>query len=439
MEITIPNNFNPRPYQLSPMEAIDNGILRLILVWHRRAGKDKECFNIMVKKAVERVGLYYYFAPTYKQGKKIIWENIDKDGFKMLDHIPKVLIKRIDNGDMIIELISGSIIRIIGTDDYNSIVGTNPVGCVFTEYSLQNPNVWGYIRPILAENGGWAIFNGTPRGKNHFYKLFEFAKDQNDWFVQLLTVDDTNIFSKETLTREKFEMYKDLGDDNLYYQEYYCNWNVAIQGAYYSKQFEKIEQENRITSVKYDDNLYVNTHWDLGVSDSMAIWFTQQIGNEIRVIDYYENQGEGIKFYIDILKEKGYKYDRHFAPHDIKVRELSSGKSRLETAEELGIYFDITPDLPIQDGIDAARSILNRCYFDKDKCEKGINALINYTKEYDELHKCYKNKPLHDWTSHGADAFRYLAINVKDYIKEDNKNDDDEDDIKERFDKFSVT
>ena len=405
-EITIPYKFTPRDYQIPLISCIDRGYKRAVCIFHRRAGKDKTLINLITKEALKRVGVYYYLFPTYKQGRKIIWQGIDKAGMKFTDHIPEEIRKRTNDQEMMIELRNGSIIQIIGTDDIDRIVGTNPVGCVFSEYSLQNPKAWDLLRPILAENEGWAVFNYTPRGKNHGYELYEMAKNNPKWFAQILTVDDTKAISQEAIEEERLAGM----DEDLIQQEFYCSFEAAIQGAYYAKQINKANEDGRITNVPYVENLPVYTVWDLGVGDSTAIWFVQLVNQEIRIIDYYEAQGEGLPYYAKVLDEKGYKYGGHYAPHDIQVREMGSGLSRLETARSLGINFQVVKNISIDDGINAARTIFNRCWFDKEKTKQGVNCLVNYHKEYDEKRKEYKNIPYHDWSSHGADAFRYLAV-----------------------------
>jgi len=406
--IQLPYKFIPRDYQIPLMACLDKGYKRAICIFHRRAGKDKCLINLVAKEALKRVGTYFYLFPTYAQGRKIIWNGIDGSGMRFLDHIPKELIKKKLDQEMFIELKNGSIIQIIGTDDIDRIVGTNPVGCVFSEYSLQNPKGWELLRPILAENGGWAVFNYTPRGKNHGYDLYQMAKDNPNWFTQVLTVDDTKAISNEAIEEERASGM----DEDLVQQEFYCSFNAAIQGAYYSAQLKKANNEGRITSVPYVETIPVNTVWDLGVGDSTAIWFYQNIGSEIRIIDYYEASGEGLPYYAKVLQERGYVYGEHYAPHDIEVREMGSGVSRIETAASLGIRFRVTKNIPIDDGINAVRTLFTRCWFDKDKCKQGLNCLINYHKEYDEKRKEYKNTAFHDWSSHAADAFRYLAINA---------------------------
>jgi phage terminase large subunit len=413
MSLQIPYKFEPREYQLPLFQAIDSGYKRACVIWHRRAGKDKTLFNLLVKKAVEKVGVYYYFYPTYNQGRKALWENIDKNGMRFLDHVPPQLVKSSDKQQMMIELTNGSVIRVIGTDNIDTIVGTNPIGCVFSEYSLQNPSAWDFIRPILAENGGWAVFNFTPRGKNHGWQLYQLATKSEYWFSQKLSVDDTGALAPEVLANERDEMMLRTGNDALFQQEYYVSFEAPVEGAYFAAQMLQAESEDRITGVPYDISTEVHTAWDLGVGDSTAIWFYQKVGREIHIIDYYETAGEGLPHYIQVLKQKRYIYGKHYAPHDIEVRELSSGKTRREVARGLGIQFEIAPKVSIEDGIEAARTLLPRCYFDQARCDLGLNALRSYHKEWDDKLGTWKQKPVHDWASHGSDAFRYLALSFR--------------------------
>ncbi len=355
---------------------------------------------------MERVGSYYYFFPTYSQGKKILWNGADRNGFRFIEHFPKEFIESKNDTEQLIKLKNGSIFQIIGTDNIDSIVGTNPVGCVFSEYALQNPKAWDFIRPILAENGGWAIFNYTPRGKNHGYDLYEMARTNPKWFVQKLTVDDTHIISPEVIQEER-----DSGmSEEMIQQEYYCSFTAAIQGAYYWKQYDEAEKAGRFTNVPYDPSALVHTVWDLGIRDSMAIGFYQAVGLERRKIDYVELTGKGLGEAIKYVKEKPYTYGKHFAPHDIRVRELGTGETRLETARKLGINFEIVPNMLVQDGIEAGRRFFRKLWVDKERCKDWLKLIPQYTKEYDEDKKIFKDKPLHDWTSHGADEFRYAAI-----------------------------
>lgn len=416
--ITIPHNFTPRKYQMSFLSAMDGGKKRALWIVHRRGGKDKTFLNYTVKKMFERVGVYYYLLPTYAQAKKIIWDGIDGSGFKFLDHFPSEIVKKNNATDMKVELINGSVFQLIGTDNIDSVMGTNPVGCVFSEYSLQNPKAWDLIRPILRENGGWAAFNCTPRGKNHAYDLYMMAKDNPEWFCEILTINDTMRENGEPIiTAADIEAERAEGmDEDLIQQEYYCSFTAAVTGAYYAKQIQAAEDEGRITAVPYDSHLPVETWWDLGKSDSTAIWFTQTFRKEIRVIDCLEDNGEGLPYYAKVLKEKPYVYSKHNLPHDIEVSDLSvdGRKKRKDILIELGINpIRTVPSGNPEIGIEAARSIIGRCWFDKTKCKNGLHALREYHKDYDEKKKVFKSYPAHDWSSHFADAFRYFAVGFK--------------------------
>ena len=409
--IQIPYKFFPRDYQIDLFRCFDSGYKRGVFVWHRRAGKDKSLFNLTVSAAFDRVGSYFYFFPTYSQGKKVIWNGMDKNGFRFLDHIPESQVKRKSSQEMLIELVNGSIIQIVGTDNYDSIMGSNPVGCVFSEYSLQNPAAWEFIRPILLENGGWAAFNYTPRGKNHGHRLSEIARKNPDWFYQILTVDDTGI-----LTEADIQSERDAGmAEDMIQQEYYCSFDAAIKGSYYADQIRAARKDGRICSVPWVTNLPVQTWWDLGKKDSTAIWFTQLVGQEIHCIDYEEHNGEDVSFYAKLIREKPYVYDQDQGfngPHDINQDRLGMPKTVKGQFLDLGMDFNVVANIPVNDGIQAVRSIFNRCWFDDQKCSKGIDALSSYRKEYDEKNDVFKVKPLHDWASDGSDSFRYMAVGL---------------------------
>ena len=412
MELKLPYKYYPRDYQRGVWEAMTYWKKkRMVCVWHRRAGKDLTGINIMVNAMVQKVGVYYYLTPTYAQGKKIIWDGIH-DAMKFIDHFPKEMIRSKNNSEMKIELVNGSLFQVIGTDNVDTLVGTNPVGCIFSEYSLQDPLAFKLIRPILVENGGWALFLYTPRGHNHGYDLYEMAKESEDWFCERLTVEDTKAISVEDIERERREGM----DDELVNQEYYCGFEGFLQGSYYANQLRDAEKEGRICTIPHEKNLQVNTYWDLGVGDATAIWFMQQVGKELRFIDYYEMSGEGLPYYVKYLKSKPYNYGRHYAPHDIRVRELGSGRSREETARSLGLPFQVISKIAIDDGIHALRLIFNRLWFDKTKCKDGLNALRQYHKEFDDKRGEFKSKPFHDWSSHASDALRGFAVGHRDRI-----------------------
>lgn len=409
-KIRIPRDYEPRSYQLPILQALDEGKNRVVWAAHRRSGKDKTCINIVAKKMFERVGSYFYIFPTYSQGKKILWEGMGKDGKRFLDHFPaEALDGKPNETEMKLRYKNGSLFQVVGSDKIDSIVGTNPVGVVFSEYALQDPRAWGFIRPILAENNGWAVFVSTVRGENHFYDLYELAKNSPHWFCKMDKASETKVIPQDVLDQERAEIIRLYGNDALYQQEYECNFTVPIAGAYYAENLMKAYSDGRVGNVPHDSRITVDTWWDLGINDRMSVWFTQSIGKETRVIDFYENTGQGLPHYIGKLQEKGYIYGQHTAPHDIEVRELTSGKSRRDTAAALGIRFNVAPKLPIHEGIDAVRGLFGNCWFDATKCKEGLNALKSYRKQYDETRKTYLNQPYHDWSSNAADAFRTLA------------------------------
>ena len=423
MELKIPHNWHYRSYQHEFAAAMDSGLKRAALVWHRRAGKDKSALNWCVAQTQHRVGTYYEFFPTFQQGRKILWNGIDKEGFKFMDHFPKELIKRKREDDMLIELTNGSIWQIIGTDKMDHIVGTNPVGCIFSEWSIMNPRAWDLVQPILLENGGWGVFVYTPRGKNHGYRLAMMAENDPMWFYSHKTIADTKRDSKfedgkRVMTLAQIDQLRREGQtsEDLIQQEYFCSWTGEMDAFFYSKEMVAAEREGRICEVPWIPDLPVYTSWDIGIQDGTAIWFIQIVGDWFHIIDYFENDGEGLPYYVKTLNQKPYVFKQvagHIAPHDMAVRDWSTGKTRFEAAQRLGVNFHIVPKLPIGEGIDASRNILSRCRFDAEKCKNGIATLENYGKEWDDKRACYKKKPVHDWTSHGADAWRMFALGIR--------------------------
>lgn len=412
MEIETPYKFTPRNYQIPFFNALDK-YNRAVIVAHRRWGKDKTGLNLMIDKMTQRVGIYYYFLPTFRQAKRIIWDGIDKDGFKFLDHFPPEMIIRKNESDMKIDIVGGSLFQLVGTDNYNAIMGTNPIGCVFSEYSLQDPQVWDYIRPILRENNGWAIFLYTFRGKNHAWDLYQMAKNNPNWFCQLQTVDNTKldtgppVISPEDIEKDR----KEGMEEDLIQQEYYCNPSGVMRGAYYFQQIQKAEKEKRITNVPYDESAMVDTWWDLGNGDNMCIWFTQDVGLQIRVIDYLQGEGEGMPFFAKALQDRKYVYRSHNMPWDVDAKEIGSGKTLRATSLALGIKPIISvKKISVESGIHAVRMVFNKCWFDAVKCKRGLDGLLDYQKQYDEQNKIFRAVPLHNWASHPADAFRTFAV-----------------------------
>ena len=414
VKVSLPYNFTPRAYQINVWNAfMRDGFKRGMCVWHRRAGKDLTFFNILVAKAFERVGAYYYYFPTKVDGRAILWEGMDKEGRKFLDHLPPGLVAgEPKNVEMQISLKNGSLFRVMGTDDLR-VVGPNPIGCVFSEYSLQNPAAWDLVRPILAENDGWAIFNCTPRGRNHAYRMHLMARENPKWFHELLTVDDTGAVSQEAIQAERESGMR----KELIQQEFWCSFDAALEGAIYADNISLARIQGRVGKVSYNPEFPVHTAWDIGIHHATAIWFFQEVMEDGELwynhIDYYQNAGQGLDHYVNVLNKKDYWYGKHWAPHDIKVREAGTGVSRLETALRLGLSFKICPgpqQIARDDGIEAVHQIFSHCRFDEVRCERGLDCLSAYRFGFDQKKDAYKTFPIDDWAADGADAFRMFAI-----------------------------
>jgi len=404
------NKFLPRQYQLPILDAIENkGYKRVLAILPRRAGKDITAFNLCIRQCLRKICVVYYIFPTYSQAKKVIWDSITNTGERILDFIPPELVESKNSQEMKIRFTNGSLLQLVGSDNYDTLMGTNPQGVVFSEYALQDPRAYQYIRPILTANDGWALFISTPRGKNHLWELLQIARESPDWFAYKLSVEDTNHIPMEEIERERRE---GLMSDDLIMQEYFCSFEMGVEGAYYAKYLDRMRLDGRIGQVPWENGFKVHTAWDLGVRDSTTIIFFQVIGQTVRLIDCYENNKEGLEHYVKILESKPYSYGKHIAPHDIKVKEWGSGITRLEKARQLGVNFTTANDVSIVDGIEAVRTTLSKVWIDDIKCKELIKALENYRQEYDVKRKVYKNHPLHDFSSHFADSMRYLAVSL---------------------------
>lgn len=407
--IRLPYNYEPRHYQLRLNKYMDAGGKRALCIWHRRAGKDLTFINILAKKSYERVGAYYYYFPTQASARKIIWNGMNRDGFKFLDYFPKDYVKHVNNQEMYIEFINGSIFQIIGTDRLD-VVGVNPVGCVFSEYSLQNPKGWQLVQPILRENDGWAIFNGTMRGAaNHMTKLYKRVKSSPRWYSEVLTIRDTGAISEEMVEQDIMdgEISRELA-----MQEYYCDILSSTAGAYYSTYLNQAEKEGRICDVPVNPLHPVYTGWDLGIDNAMGIWFFQIYDKNIYFLAYYEKTNEGLRHYMTELERRGYHYARHFAPWDVSRRDLASGLTLHENARKMGLDFDkVKRTSRVTDDIELCRCRFPRAYFDQRGCEFGLEALGSYHQKQDEKRSMegrpvFTNSPEHDWSSNCADSFR---------------------------------
>lgn len=398
--------FKPRPYQKNLISYVLNGGKRAIALWHRRAGKDLCLFNLMIRLATQRSGIYYYFLPTYSQGKKIIWEGRTNDGMKFIDYIPKEIIKKTDSQEMKIILINNSLIQVIGTDNFDSIRGTNPVGCVFSEYAYQDPRAFDVVSPILRANGGWAIFNTTPNGKNHAYTLYNMALNNKDWFAEKLTWKDTKV-----LTEADIQAERDAGrPEEMIEQEYNCSFDIGAVGSYYVKHIQKMVEEDRICHVPYDASKLVNVYTDIGKSDSTVFVFVQSHGKEIHIIDHYAASGKDVEDYVLVLRGRGYHYENLYLPHDANQSRIGMKYNVREQFEQAGFHVKMVKSISKQDGIQVVRARFKNFWIDKSKNENLILALESYRKEYDAVKKVFSDVPEHDWSSDYADAIRYMAI-----------------------------
>lgn len=402
-EILIP--YAPREHQ----DLIHQRLKRFnVLVCHRRFGKTVLCINELIKGAVtcerERPRLAY-LAPLYRQAKQAAWDYLKH----YTSVIPGVAAHE---SELRVDLPNGARVQLFGADNPDALRGIYLDGAVLDEYAQMPPKLWSeVVRPAITDRLGWAIFIGTPKGRNTFCELYENAKANPDWYAGLFKASETEIIPKSELDAA----LRDMGEDQ-YAQEFECSFQAALVGAYYGKLLNQADADGRITRVPWEPTLSVYVSWDLGVDDSTALWFAQVCKREIRLIDYYESSGYGLDHYVKVLRDKPYTYaqNAHIWPHDMGVRELSTGKSRLEIAHSLGLRGNVVKNLPIDDGISAARMTLPRCYFDAEKCKFGLEALRQYQRDWDDEMKVFRNKPRHDWTSHAADSFRYLCIGLPD-------------------------
>ena len=411
--MTLPHNWQPRGYQLPAWLDLERGKKRAALVWHRRAGKDDVAMHWTACSAMTRVGNYWHMLPKANQARKALWDAVNPhSGMRRIDEaFPQEIRETTREQEMMIRFKNGSTWQVVGSDNYNQLVGSPPVGLVLSEYSLSDPAAWDYLSPILNENGGWAIFPYTPRGKNHGYDLYVNNRNNPDWHVSLLTVEDTKAISKDAIERER----REGKSEELIQQEYYCSFNAPNEGAYYGQLMHRLWSEKRICRVSIEPGFDCETYWDLGLDDATAIWIVQPVGRELRVLHYLEFRDKSLLDCIHELKQwadaHNATFSRHGMPHDIEVREYIGGRSRKESAMEAGLKpITVARKLAVEDGINAVRRILPRCVFDEVNCKAGIRALTEYGKEWDDKRKTFKPTPRHDWASHGADAFRTLAV-----------------------------
>ena len=401
MDKQITTGYKPRPPQ-KEIHKMVKGSRFSVVVAHRRMGKTVCAINQLIHSALncEKPNpRFAYVAPTYNQAKRIAWDYL-LEYTRPLNAKANIAELRVD--------FMGRRINLYGADNPDSLRGIYLDGCVLDEIGNINPTLFTEIvRPALADRLGYCVAMGTPKGQNHFKDLRDRGANQDGWELLEFKSSETGIVDKQELLAAKAEM----GDDK-YMQEFECSFNAPVEGSYYSSIINGIEEKNQIIDIPKDELAKTYTGWDLGMSDSTSIWVAQLVNKEIRLIDFVENHGVGLDYYVNWLREHDYMYATHILPHDVAVRELGTGKSRKEMLEEAGLNIIVANKLTVMDGIAAARKILPRCWFDKDNTKQGLDALRNYRRVFDEKRNVFHDRPFHDWASHASDAFRYLAVGL---------------------------
>lgn len=420
----LPEGWAPRSYQHDLWAYLELGGKRADVAAHRRWGKDEVALHWTARNAVKKAGVYWHMLPEAGQARRAIWTAINPHtGRLRIDEaFPRSIRARTLDGEMRIELKNGATWQVLGSDNYDSLVGAPPVGVVLSEWALAKPEAWTYLRPILAENDGWALFLWTPRGRNHATRSFEAREKDPDWFTLRSPATQTDVFSPEQLAKEKAELVAEAGSaeegEARFATEYLVDFDAASPGAYYGSLLREAADQGRVARVPYDPALKVDTAWDLGIDDYTAIWFFQQAGREVRAIDYFETSGEGLQSIVrEAIASKPYVYGTHYLPHDVMVRELgAAGRSRLETLGGLGVMpINVGVAGDPEDRINAARQMIPMTWFDAERCAVGIDRLRAYRKRWNKATSSYAG-PLHDAASHGADAFGEFAVNRRGVI-----------------------
>lgn len=415
--LAMPVNWRPRPYQVEMWNHLQAGGRRVDVVAHRRWGKDEVALHWTAAKAAKTPGVYWHLLPESAQGRKAIWDAVNPHtGVNRIDEAfpPELVLGKWDD-QMKVKLSNGSIWQVVGSDNYNSLVGAPPVGVVMSEWSLSRPEAWSYLRSILAENGGWAVFLWTPRGRNHAVQAFEARQAEPDWFCLKSPADETGVFPAELLQQERRQMIAELGSveegEARFASEYMVDFDAAAPGTYYAALLGAAEREGRIGRVPVDPSLPVETAWDLGIDDYTAIWFFQTVGREVRVIDYYETGGVGLDTVVrEAIGSRPWLWGTHHLPHDVMVRELTSGRSRHDTLAGMGLNrIQAGTATDPEERVNAARLMIPLCWFDAERCAAGLLRLKAYRKRWNRSTLSYAG-PLHDQASHGADAFGEYAL-----------------------------
>jgi hypothetical protein len=373
-----------------------------VVVAHRRMGKTVSAINHLIKDALlnqKEAPRYAYIAPTYGQAKRVAWDYLVKYA-EPLGGTSNISELRVD--------FWGRRIQLFGSDNPETLRGQYFDGVILDEIGDQNPKIWtDIVRPALADRKGWCLFIGTPKGHNHFKELRDRAEKEDGWGLLEFKASETGVVDEIELKAARNEM----GEDK-YRQEFECSFDAAVEGSYYGQILNELEDKKHMQEIPREELSRTFTAWDLGMGDSTSIWVAQLVGTEVRLLDYYENHGVGLDHYVKWIKDNDYLKAEHILPHDVRVRELGTGKSRMEMLEEAGLEVKIAPRMGLDDGIQAVRRLLPRCWFNVPKVQTGLNCLRNYRRDYDEKRKIFYERPLHDWSSHGSDSFRYLALGL---------------------------
>ncbi len=394
-------DYRPRPH----FEPFHNRSKRwAVIVAHRRAGKTVACVMELLTRALatpKANARYAYIAPYYGQAKAAAWD--------YLKQYARPVAEKFSESELSVELKNGSRIRLYGADNPDALRGIYLDGVVLDEFADMRASVWGeIIRPLLADRNGWAVFIGTPKGRNKFYELWNAARLDDAWLTLMLRASETKLIPEAELADARKSM-----TDPQYEQEFECSFEAAIIGSVYGKDLAKARDAGRIGKVPYDPERLVNVSFDIGYGDATALWFWQTIGNEHRFVDFYEANGEPITHYLGVLRSRGYNYDTVWLPHDAEGNgKFATGKSITEIVRENRFTVRIVPNMGLEDGINAARLLMAKASIDAAKCEAGLEALVSYRWDYNNRLDELKATPVHDWASHAADSFRYAAIAI---------------------------
>lgn len=431
MEVELPNQWQPRLYQFPAWDYLQKGGKHCELVWHRRAGKDEIALHWAAVSAFTRLGNYWHCLPKATQARKALWEAVNPHTGKrrINEAFPPEIQASVNDHEMLIRFPNGSTWQVVGSDNFDTLVGSPPIGISFSEWPICNPAAWAYLRPILAENGGWAIFNGSPRGRNHAWRTFIGAQKEPTSFAQVLPATSTNVFTPAQLASELRQLINDYGEDygqSMYDQEYGCSFEAANLGAILGRALVRAEQDGRISDdVVYDrDGAPIEISCDIGRRDATSIWFWQPCVGGFRIVDYDKDSGLDADEWCTRINERlgDRKLGCIWLPHDARAKTFSAKHTAVEIfMSRFGPQkVSITPDASKTDRINAARRVISRCSFNRTNCEKGLDGLASWSYVYDEERKEFSKEPDHNWASHDGDGFSYgaLVMEEREPIKE---------------------